>query len=155
MLVCSVVEGPSAGSFYLLGGSSSDDEFDAGRSLLHFDLKNNTVRTHVGSGVWSGIGKEESAGAFGKPGFYQITYTDRNLFVLNVWSQDGTSLATVTASKVAVEPEQGWLSKFGTPLMFLGAMAFSRVLKSFVGPKEEQAGRPAAAGGAAPKAKAD
>jgi len=139
-----------------LGGSSSDDEFDAGSNLFNFDLKNNTERTLVASGAWIGTGSSTS-GLLSKPGFYQVTLTDRNLLVFNVWTNDATELVTITGSKVAQEADQPWYMKFGTPLLFVAAMSISRIIRSFTSKSTPEApARGAKATGAttvAPKAK--
>lgn len=165
---CSTPDGPFGGSLYLIGGSSSDDEFDAGTSVLSFELRNNTARTLVGSGAWLGISSSsataaESSALLSKPGFYQVMMTaERSAFVLNVWTSDvqDQQLFTLTGSKVAAEADdQPWYTKFGTPLIFVGAMTLSRVMKSWFGPKAEdapasqRAGAAGAASGAAKEKK--
>lgn len=143
----STPEGPRGGAFYLLGGSSSDEEFDAGAVLMTFDLNNNTGRTLVGSGEWVGIAGGESSSILSKPGFYQVSLLDQNVFIFNVVS--GKHLITITATKTAaVGDDAPWWSKFGTPLLFVGAMSISRIVRGFFGEKKPEAGAPAAAGGA-------
>lgn len=124
---------------------------------MAFDLKNNTGRTLIGSGEWLGVSGASESALLSKPGFYQLTITDYSIFVLNVVSADGQQLITITGSKTAAVDDQPWWAKFGTPLLFVGAMSLSRLLRSwFGGEKKEQApAGGAGAAGAAAKAKKD
>jgi hypothetical protein len=158
-----VLEGPQSGTFYLLGGGAKDeeDEFEAGKALFRFDLRNTTStgRVRVGSGIYHGSGAS-SASLLSKPGTYQISIFDNSVIVFNVLSADGSELVSLTASKVATDGEPSWYSKFSTPIIFLVAMSLSRVFRSYFKPAGQpedplnpQAG--AARSPAAAKAKKD
>lgn len=149
----STPDGPRAGSFYLLGGSSSDDEFVAGAALMSFDLFNNTGRTSVASGEWMGVSGASEGALLSEPGFYQVAVTDNSIFVLNIITKKGQELVTITGSKTAVAADQPWYAQIGMPLLFVGAMSISRIMRSWFGGEKKPEGAPAAAVAGGTKAK--
>lgn len=124
---------------------------------MAFDLFNNTGRTSVASGEWMGVSGASEGALLAAPGFYQLAVTDNSIFVLNIVTKNGQELVTITGTKTALVDDQPWYSKIGMPLLFVGAMSISRLMRSWFGGEKKPEAAPAAAGApvAAGKSKKD
>lgn len=138
-----------------------DDEFEIGKAIIALNLRNltNTARVREARGVIEGSESDlvwDDASIpptlFAKPSSYHISFIDHNLCICTLFAQDASQIVTINARKIDgpdMPDDQPWYSKFGTPVIFIVAMTFSRVLKSYFG-KQEQPPASAPTTGSAP-----